>query len=196
MQIKIRKRFRFRSSCSRPGGRVCGSMGSLFRFSVVFFFLFFRFVWFFFLPGTNFLIIPRICRGGGDGRKVCALYNVRRRVYIINSVVMAIGWRCGDMAGTTSAGEEMKNNKVVARGEEKLYISAANSKRLYIFPIRRRRPFSSRRKKKMTPRPQRSRLTTIPRLFYSYVVVLSMSISRKCFAYLKCIPVYGAWLSS
>lgn len=66
---------------------------------------------------------------------------------------MAIGWRCGDMVGTTSAGEEMKNNKVVARGEEKLYISAANSKRLYIFPIRRRRPFSSRRKKKNDPSP-------------------------------------------
>jgi hypothetical protein len=64
---------------------------------------------------------------------------------------------CGDREatgiGTTSAGEEMKNNKVVARGEEKLYISAANSKRL-LFPYPPPTPtvfFEA--KEKMTPYP-------------------------------------------
>jgi len=62
----------------------------------------------------------------------------------------------------------MKNNKVVVRGEEKLYISAANSKRL-LFPYPPSPTVFFEAKEKMTPPPPRSRLTTIPHLFYSYI---------------------------
>jgi len=82
---------------------------------------------------------------------VCALYIVHHRVYIINSVC-GERWAVGAGIWTTRAGEEMKNNKVVVRGEEKLYISAANSKRL-LFPYPLSPNVFFEAKEKMTPPP-------------------------------------------
>lgn len=84
---------------------------------------------------------------------MCALYIVHHRVYIINSVYgewLSVGG--GGVIGTMSAGEEMKNNKVVVRGEEKLYISTANSKHL-LFPYPPSPTVFFEAKEKMTPPP-------------------------------------------
>jgi len=77
----------------------------------------------------------------------------------------------------TSAGEEMKNNKVVVLGEEKLYISAAKLE-TFTFSLSAVADRFLRGERKNDPSTPRSRLTTIPHLFYSYKRVISTSLSE------------------